>query len=304
MNALAGAFTTLFIVVTAVFFTQALLPGDRATIILNTATGDSRVHTPDELAPINAKYGFDRPLLVQYFDYLTTVARGDLGESYLMHVPVSDVIWSQGMPTIILVGVALGVGWVLALTCVTLTAGRARLTSLLSGTEVVAASLPQYWLAVVLLALLAVKIPIFPAAHTSGPAAIVLPALALAIPLAGFIGQAIRARFELVLDEPFIVTVRTRGSTEIRVRTVHILRHAIQPGLSVAGWSLGGLLSGAVIVEQVFSRPGIGSTLVSAASARDLPLIGGIIIVIAVAFIIINLTLDLIHTLLDPRVSP
>nr|WP_297430009.1 ABC transporter permease [uncultured Actinotalea sp.] len=285
---------------TVVFVVQALLPGDRATLLLNLRSGEAVERTPEELAPIVAQYGFDDPLPVQYARYVGGLLQGDLGVSYQQHEPVAQVIGAQLGSTVTLAVGALAVAWVLAVTVVLLTAGRGRAVRAVgSGLEALAASLPHYWLGILLLVVLAVHLGWFPVLG-GGPAGTVLPVLTLAIPLAGFLGQAIRDELERVLDQPFVTSARARGLGETGVRLRHALRHAVLPAVTLSGWAIGSLLSGAVIVEAVFSRPGVGQVLVSAVDARDLPVVGGVVLLVAAVYVGAHLLVDLVATALDP----
>jgi peptide/nickel transport system permease protein len=129
----------------------------------------------------------------------------------------------------------------------------------------------------------------------------VLPVLTLAIPLAGFLGQVTRDEFEQVLQQPFVTTARTRGMSDLGVRVRHVLRHAILPAITLSGWALGALVSGAVIAENIFGRPGLGQVLVTAVNTRDLPTVSGIVLVIAAIYVVANLLVDLAYAIVDPR---
>ena len=130
---------------------------------------------------------------------------------------------------------------------------------------------------------------------------LVLPAFTLAIPLAGFLSQATRTEFERSLQQPFVLTARLRGMGDTAVRLRHVLRHAILPAVTLTGWALGATLSGAVVVESIFSRPGIGSVLVTAVNAHDLPVVVGIVTLVAAFYVIANLLVDIGYTIVDPR---
>lgn len=287
---------------TVVFAVQALLPGDRATLLLNITTGEAIERTPEELAPINERFGFDDPLLVQYGRYVADLARGDLGTSYQQHEPVAGLIAEQVGPTVQLALGALAVAWLLTLVTVLTTAGRGRLvTAVGSGLEALAASVPHYWLGVILLVVFSVQLGWFPVMGGTGLAATVLPVLTLAIPLAGFLGQSTRDEFERALEQPFVTSARARGMSDAGVRLRHVLRHAVLPAVTLSGWALGALLSGAVIVESVFSRPGLGQVLVSAVNARDLPVVSGVVVFVALVYVVANVLVDLAYTVIDPR---
>jgi peptide/nickel transport system permease protein len=149
----------------------------------------------------------------------------------------------------------------------------------------------------------AIEIRIFPVIGGTTARGTVLPVLTLAIPLAGFLGQVTRDEFEKVLDQPFITTARTRGMGDTAVRLVHALRHAVLPAITLSGWALGALVSGAVIAENLFGRPGIGQVLVTAVNSRDIPVVSGIVLVVAAVYVIANLLVDLAYVLIDPRLG-
>jgi peptide/nickel transport system permease protein len=284
------------------FFAQLLVPGSRATAILNQRSGRAQQWTAAQLAPINHEFGFDKPLIVQYLFYVGGLFRGNLGTSYTQFKPVTQVIGDELVPSLVLTVGGLAAAWVLTLLVILLTAKRRRFISALGSTwEALTASLPTYWIGVVLLVVFAVEIRIFPVIGGTSPLGTVLPVLTLAIPLAGFLGQVMRDEFERVLDQPFITTARTRGMGDTAVRLVHALRHSVLPAITLSGWALGALVSGAVIVENLFGRPGIGQVLVTAVNTRDVPTVSGVVLVVAAVYVIANLLVDLVYVLVDPR---
>lgn len=301
---LLGALGVIWAAASITWLIQALLPGDRATLLLNQLTGQVQERTAEELAPINAQYGFDDPLLVQYLDFLGGLLRGDLGMSYQLYQPVTQVIGDQLAPTVVLAFASLAVAWVLAVASIIATAKRTGVVSrLAAGLEALAAALPHYWLGVILLVVLAINLGWFPVVSGSSPAGLVLPALTLGIPLAGFLAQVMRSEFEAAMDQPFILSARTRGMGDLGVRARHALRHAVLPGLTLSGWAIGSLFSAAVIAESVFSRPGLGRVLVIAVNSRDLPVVCGIVILVAAIYVLANVLVDIAYTLIDPRLK-
>jgi len=297
-----GAALVLLGAATAAFFAQASIPGDRATVILNVRAGQAIERTPEELAPIVAEYGLDNPLLVQYADYVSGLARGDLGISYQQHRPVIDIVADQLGATIVLTVAALVLAWVIMVAWVTVTAGRGpRVRAFGAFTDTLAAGLPHYWLGIILLLVFALGLGWFPVIGGTGAIGLVLPALTLAIPLAGFMGQATRTEFERALDQPFVLSARTRGMGDTGIRLGHVLRHAVLPAVTLSGWAIGATISGAVVVEAVFARPGIGSVLVSAVNSQDMPVVLGLVMLIAAFYVIANLLVDIAYVLIDPR---
>lgn len=299
-----SALGVLWAAATFTFFVQSVLPGDRATLILNQETGQTIHRSASELAPINATYGFDDSLLAQYGHYLKGLVTGDLGVSYQLKQPVTKLIGEQIAPTLLLTFTALVLAWIIAVTLTIATARRGRvLSSIASGFEVVTAALPQYWLGVILLVVFAINLQWFPVEGGTGFVGLVLPALTLAIPLAGFLGQVTRDEFEKVLDQPFVTSARARGMSDLGVRVKHALRHAVLPAITLSGWALGALFSGAVVVELVFARAGLGQVLVNAASSRDIPLVSGVVMLVALVYVVANLLVDFAYTVIDPRLK-
>ena len=299
----AQALFTLWLTVTVLFVAQVVLPGDRATIYLNVYEGQSVARTPEELAPINKEFGFDRPLLTQYADYLAGIAHGDLGVALQSRRPVTEMIGEQIGATARLAGAAILMAWVLSVGWVLATAGRRPgLSRLGAATEALVAGMPHYWLGLILLMVFAVSLDWFPVVSGSSFQGLWLPALTLALPLAGFLGQAVRVEYERALRQPHVLSSRARGTRELRVRIVHALRPALIPGITLSGWALGTLVSGAVIVENVFSRPGIGALLVSSVELKEFELIAGIILIVSLVYVFLTFLTDWLYTVVDPRV--
>ncbi|MFG1480056.1 ABC transporter permease [Xanthobacter sp. V4C-4] len=303
-RAALSAVAVVWVAASFTFLVQALLPGDRAVILINIVAGTITNPTPEQIAAVNAQYGFDAPLYVQYLRYIGGLAVGDLGMSYLQHKPVLEVIGAQVLPTVVLALSALATAWMIAIALTLAAAGRPGFASrLATGAQILLATAPPYWLGTLLLVLFAVKLGLFPVEGRNSLAGLVLPTLSLALPLAGFIGQAIQDEFARVLEQPFVTSARTRGMSDLGVRLGHVLRHAVLPGISLSGWAVGKLLSGAVLVEAVFARQGIGGILVNATSARDVPVVSGIVVLSAAAYVIINMGVDAIYRLVDRRIA-
>lgn len=299
---LGAALFVLWGTITVSFLVLAVLPGDRATILLNITSGQVIERTPAELAPINAQYGFDKPIAEQYLHYLSRLLHADLGFSFELQRPVSHIIAEQLLPTFTLAIAALLLAWLIAIPWTLLTAGRhRRLGALGSAVETIMAGLPPYWIGILLLIVFAIDLRWFPVVGGDSLWGTVLPAFTLAIPLAGFIGHAIRGEFESRLQQPFVLSARARGMSLAGVRLRHVLRHALIPAITLSGWAIGNLLSGAVLVEAVFARPGLGNVLVNAVSNKDFALVSGIVILISFLYIVINLVVDLISLIIDPR---
>ncbi|QSB23049.1 ABC transporter permease [Curtobacterium sp. 24E2] len=292
------AVVLLLAVGTIVFFLEHAVPGDPAVAILGGAAAHP---TKEAIAAVTEQYGFDRPLIAQYGDFLGGLFRLDFGESYTLKQSVTTVVAGQIGPTLALTVSALVIAWLLSIASTLLTAGRPGIVGRLgSVVETVAAGLPQFWLGLVLLLVFAVQLHWFPVIG-SGALGIVLPALTLAIPLAGFLGQVTRDEFEDKQQQPFVLSARSRGLSDRAIRGKCVLRHAALPGVTLSGWGLGSLVSGAVIAEVVFARQGIGQVLVTAVSAQDLPLVIGITFVVALVYVVANILTDIAYVVIDPR---
>ena len=296
---LAGGVLVLWAVATLTFFALRLMPGDPVLAILG---GPSANPTAETIAEATREYGLDKPLAVQYALYLGRLVQGDLGVSYSQHMPVTGVLADQSWATLQLTFTSLLLAWLLVMVLTVLTAGRRRwVANLASLAETFAAALPHFWLGILLLSVFAFGLRWFPPAGSDGWRTLVLPAVALAIPLAGFIAQVTRESLELTLEQPFVLTARTRGLSDTAVRFKHALRHAVLPGISLSGWAIGALISGAVVIEVIFSRKGLGRQLYQAVQAQDLPLTIGISLVVAAVYVLANILIDLLYLWVDPR---
>ena len=299
LRRLAAAAGVLLAAATVVFFLEQLMPGNPAVAIL----GGAGAHPSNaQIAAVDHQYGFDRPVLAQYASYLGRLLRGDLGSSYGLHQRVTQVIGDQIGPTLVLTGTALLLAWALSVASTLLSAGRGRVRQAIgSGAEVVLAGLPQYWLGLVLLVVFAIQLHWVPVVGGTSLRGLVLPALTLALPLAGFLGQVTRDEFSSALDQPFAVSARARGMGERELRRRHALRHAVLPGITLSGWAIGALLSGSVIVEVIYSRPGVGQLLVGAVNNQDLPVVVGVTLLVALVYVVANLLVDVLYRVADPR---
>ena len=288
----------LFVSATLVFVMLQLMPGEPEDVLLRGIFET----TPAVRAEVIRDYGLDRPVVVQYGQYLAGILQGDLGHSYQIRKPVTEIIAANIGNTAALAAAGLGLAIVLATVVATISAGRGPVASVVTQTvELLAISIPSFWIGLMLLTAFSFAIPIFPSSGAAGPAALVLPAITLAIPLTGVLSQILRERMDEALDQPFVTTGRTRGASELRVRVGHALRHAVLPALTFSGAVLGSLLIGTAVIETLFARPGLGRVLLTAVIAGDVPLIMGIIVFAAVLFVVVNSVVDVIATIVDPR---
>ncbi|MEV6924831.1 ABC transporter permease [Dactylosporangium sp. NPDC051485] len=294
-----GAVFVLWAVVTLTFFGTQAIPGDPAEAVLG---GPGSRSTAAQLAQIRAQYGFDRPLWVRYLDELRHLAQGDLGVSYALKTPVTTLVGQTIGATLTLAGLSLVVAWAVAVVVAVAATRESRIgAALASLLEITAVAVPHFWLGSMLILVFSVGLGWLPPISTPGVAGLVLPVLSLALPLAGFLGQLMRESFLAALDAPFTLSARARGESETRVRLVHALRHAALPAISLSGWAFGSLISGAVVVEALFARPGLGRTLLSAVLAGDAPVITGVVLVVATVYLVLTVVTEAADRLADPR---
>ncbi|MDG9675890.1 ABC transporter permease [Micromonospora sp. DH14] len=295
---IGAGLVVLWVAATAAYLALLAAPGDTVDNII----GDG-ADTPDIRAEIIAQWGLDRPAMVQYGDYLVRLVNGDLGRSYLLQRPVSDVIGEQLLPTLALAVAAAGLGVLLALVIAVATAGNRRpwLRRLSSGTELLLVSTPSFLIGLLLLSVLSFRFTFFPVSGDQGVGALVLPAVTLALPIAGLLAQVLRDGIDKALDQPFVLTARSRGVRERGVLLRHALRHALLPAVSLAGWVFGIVIGGTVIVEQVFGRPGLGQVILSAVSNQDMPVVLAVVTLSAAGYVVVNTAADLAYLLVDPR---
>lgn len=304
LGRLAAAALVAWVVATVVFFALRTAGGDPSEAILG---GPGSQTSPEAMARVREEYLLDEPLVVQYLVQLARTATFQLGDSYARRRPVSELIGDQIGGTLVLAAVALALAWLIALavaTIATLARGRRARSAagVLRGAEVVASVMPHFWLGAVLIAVFAGGLGWLPAtSNDNSPAALLLPAITLAVPVAGFLGQVMRDSLDEAHLAPFATTSRTRGASEQWVLWRHSLRHAALPAIALSGWAFGSLLSGAVVVETLFGRPGLGRLLIEATHARDVPVVIGVVLVIALGYVVVMSVADLLERAVDPR---
>lgn len=297
---LGAALLVAWVVATIVFFALRAAGGDPTEAILG---GPGSQASPEAMARVRAEYGLDQHVIVQYGRQLARILTFNLGNSYARRVPVGELISDQLLATLILAALALLLAWVLALALATVAVRGSRFTRrMLELGEIVASVMPHFWFGAVLIAIFAAGLGWLPATSaTNQPRALILPALTLAVPVAGFLGQVMRDGLLEAHSSPFATSSRARGATESWVLWRHSLRHAALPAIALTGWAFGSLLSGAVIVETLFARPGLGRLLIDATHSRDVPVVIGVVLVVAAGYVIIMAVTDLLERIIDPR---
>jgi peptide/nickel transport system permease protein len=293
------AVAVCFATASVAFAALHLTPGDPVRVLLGATDA-----TPQTVAEVTKELGYDKPILVQYLIFIGRLCRGNLGWSYQLHEPVAELIGGQLLATAELAVVAFALALAIALALAFPTAGRRPwLRRAFTAVELLMISTPGFWVGELLLTVFSFRLNLFPVVSGTSPAGLVLPAVTLAIGLAGVLAQVMREGLEEALDEPFVLSSRARGTSESGVRLHHALRHALLPVVTLSGWVVGSLLGGAVLVETIFSRQGIGRVMAQAIASRDLPTVTGIAIVGAVVFSLVNLVVDVLYVVIDPRIK-
>jgi len=287
-----------FGVVTVVFLLIHLLPGDPVEIML----GESAV--PAQKEELRRELRLDRPVLVQYADFLYGLPRGDLGTSFRSREPVLREIGRRFPATLLLAATSIGVAVLVAVPLGVLAAMRkGRAADYLSGAaSMVSLSIPNFCLGPLLVLLFSVSLPLLPVGGYGTARHLVLPAATLGTGMAALLMRMVRASLLEELGKEYVTAATARGLSRRGAVLAHALRNALIPVVAVLGLSFGAVLAGSVITETIFSWPGIGRLLVQAIDARDYPLVQGCVLVVALCTVAVNLATDLLCARLDPRI--
>jgi peptide/nickel transport system permease protein len=294
----------LFGIVLTVFLVVRLIPGDPARIMLGTRASE------EKLAELRSELGLDQPIWQQFTTFLGNVVQGDLGQSLFYRRPVLDVIMERLPVTVTLVvfSVILSVAVCVPLAVASAMRQGSVTDQAVRGLSTLTLAMPGFWLGLNLLILFAVVWPVFPlSGFGDGPIDILwhltLPAFTIMLSLAPILIRTLRASLIEVMSAPHVQFARSKGLSQSRLVRRHVLRNGLMATVTILGVNIGWLMGGSVVVETVFSLPGLGALIVSSISARDYPMIQGIALVFGLLVIVINLVTDLVYAALDPRVS-
>jgi len=296
---IAASVPVVFGLITVVFFLMRLLPGDPVSVMMTEFAAAA-----EDQARIRAQLGLDDPLLVQYGRYLLDLARGDLGESVFTHRTVVSQIGSQLPATLelALASTAIGVAGGL-LIGVFAAAWRDSVFDRASMfVSLFFISMPSFWVGLLFIYFFALRLGWFPVAGTGGWRHLVLPALALGLRPIAVLARVVRTSMLETLNQDFVVTARAKGLVPRRVLFGHALRNALIPVVTIIGLQFGYALGGAVIIETVFGRQGIGALAVGAVQRHDYPPVQGTVLLVGVVFVLANLIVDLLYGVIDPRI--
>jgi len=301
------AVPVMVLVATAVFLLLRLTPGDPTDILLGPEA------TPERAAELRRDLGLDKPLPVQWAVWFNHVLRGDLGESIFLRRPVTQAIWERAEPTLMLTLLSLTIAVILGLSLGVMAALRqgswADIGAML--VSLAGMSMPTFWIGLNLILVFAVILGVLPVAGYTPLSAglwqnvryLILPAITLGVYDAALLARMTRSMMLGVLKEHYVRTARSIGLPERRVVLSHALRNALIPLLTIVGLMFASLMGGALVTETVFNIPGVGRLLIQAVLRRDYALVQGIVLVIAGAYVLINICVDILYGMLDPRIS-
>ena len=326
LHRIAGTVPVLLLISLLVFLLIHAAPGDPTLLLLGEETNAA------EVAQAKERWGLDQPLYIQYFKFLKSAAVGDFGKSFKYSEPVTRVIQSRLPATIELAIFSIIIATVLAIPLGVWAGSRPNswLDNLGTTFGLFGISMPSFWLAIMLILLMAGVLNILPTSGRStygiaGPEQsgfyildsimqqnwkaawdalthIFMPALALGVNMLGILMRVTRSAVLEVMNEEYVTTARAKGLREKKVIWRHVTSNALIPVITVVGLELGTLLSGSIIVETVFAWPGSGSLLITALNARDYPLVTGLVMTYTAAFVVINLVIDGLYAVIDPRI--
>lgn len=291
---LLGSLALLLVVPTVTFFLQGIAPVNIGRAVLGVSA------TPERVAEFNTRLGLDQPLVVRYWNWLTGAVQGDLGVSYANLQPVQQIIGPR-LP----VSLSLIIGALLVFTIVGLVLGILSATggrvvgTVVDAVSTIGLAVPNFVLAVLLVAIFAIQIPLFPA---TGQSSLVLPVLALAFAGITAVAKQTRDQMLLAIASPYARTLRANGASEFSLVYKHALRNAAAPVVTVAGILFVGALSGTVVVENIFVLPGLGGQALQSALQHDLPVIQGIAVYFTIIVVVVNVLIDITTTILNPKV--
>ena len=296
---LLGLIFVLLGVITIVFLIIHLVPGDPARIML----GENAL--PSDVEALRESLGLNRPLIVQYFDFFAKLFQGDLGRSFNTGQPVLSAIIERFPATLILTAASMFFAVIIAVPIGIITAAKRNtvVDNLGMIFSLIGVSMPAFWLGPILILIFSVKLGILPVSGSGSIKHLVLPSFSLGFALAAIISRMTRASMIEVLNQDYIRTARAIGVSEKIILLKHALRNAIIPVVTIIGLQFGALLGGVIIIEIIFSWPGIGQLLIPAIMRRDYPLVQGCILFIAVVYIFVNLIVDIIYAYIDPRIK-
>jgi peptide/nickel transport system permease protein len=288
-----------------IFMLTRLIPGDPAVLMLG------RGASPEAVTILRHELGLDRPAVIQFFSWLAKMIRGDMGTSTRLDLPVSELVFERYPRTISFVLFGSAIALVYALATGTLAARKRNswVDFLVTSVSLFGISVPTFWLGVLLVLFMSVRLQWLPASGYVGPTEdfgeyvkhLLMPGTALGLAVGSLMSRVVRSSLLEALNEGYVTVARAKGLSERVVMTRYALRNALVPIITVFGIQLGYMLGGSVVIEQVFTYPGIGQLVVDAIFRRDYPLVQAAVLAYATTFLLVNLLTDVAYAVADPR---
>lgn len=284
--------------VTLIFVIIRLAPGDQATVALGPDA------TAEQVAAARERLGLDDPVLLQYLSYLGRAATLDFGDSYRFNQSAMTTVIERFPNTVELALSAMAIAVVVGITLGAVAGGRPNgvVDRLVSTVAIGLQSFPTFWVGIMLILILALRLQALPSAGSGSFEHLVLPAITLSLPQVAIVARLTRSSLSEAMDEAYIQTARSKGLTERQVLVSHALKNSLIPVVTIVGLQTGVLLGGAVVVENVFAWPGLGSLLVDSVAARDYNVVQAAALLVAAVVVLLNLVADLTYSRLDPRI--
>lgn len=297
LNRLLLVIPTVIGVVTLVFFLIHIVPGDPVMLIL----GDYA--TKEEITSMRKELNLDKPITKQYIDYIDNLIHGNLGTSIYYKEPVLTIVLHRFVYTLILALFAMILSLCISLLLGILSAYKKGtwIDKVISGISILGISLPNFWIAILLILVFSVKLNLLPVAGAQSPLSVILPGITLAIGMSAVTIRMIRANMIKAIDHESFTANLAKGISLQRTLFIHSLKATLIPVITLIGMQFGLLLSGAIVTETVFSWPGIGRLLVDSIMTRDYPLLSGTVFIIALIYVLVNLITDVLYYLVEPR---
>ena len=294
----------LWAVATLTYFTVHVTPGDTATAIIIQTQGEEAVNEAT-LAAVREKFDLERPVIVQYFDWLGHIFTGDFGISYKYNLPVLDMLKARLPNTLALGFLACAISLLIALPLGVLSALRHNrvFDHLCRLITLSLASFPGFWLAIMGIVFFSIRLGVLPTSGMNSPNSIILPALTLSVGMTASAMRMMRSSTLDVLNQDYMIVARAKGLSKREVMMKHGFRNAIPPIITLVGLQIGHILGGSVIIENIFAWPGVGDLFINAVYSKDLLMMEGCVILIAFGYAFINLVVDIIYAFIDPRVK-
>ncbi|MFE4197014.1 ABC transporter permease [Paenarthrobacter sp. NPDC056912] len=302
LNRFGQAVLVLWAAFTIAFVLLQALPGD--ALLIKYQNPDMGL-SPQEIADIRRSYGADTPLFFQYFDSLGGFLTGNLGYSVQAGVPVVDQLAASVPSTLALAGLGFlaAVGLAVAIAFASSLAPFSWLRDAIQSLPSLLVSVPVFWLGIVLIQVFSFRLKLIPVINPPEALGLILPVATLAVPLSAPLAQVLIRSIDDIGTQPFVAVARSRGGSSAWVLNHHVARNAVLPALTIAGVLLGELIGGAVVTETVFGRNGVGQLAEQAVNNQDAAVLQAVVVLAAAAFVMVNLAVDLLYPVLDPRLK-